>query len=64
MSDEAEYLIYLIEHYALAKGITGDQALSLFERHDLLPYINDMYYTYHSVRVENAIEDLDRQMAV
>ncbi|MDR1495654.1 MAG: DUF3791 domain-containing protein [Clostridiales Family XIII bacterium] len=62
MTDEAEYLIYLIEHYALAKNITGKQALELFEERDLLPYIHDMYYTYHTERVENAIEDLDRRI--
>jgi hypothetical protein len=63
MTDEADYLIYLIEQYALAKGMTGEQAFCIFEQHDLLPYIHDMYYTYHSERVGNAIADLDRRIS-
>jgi len=63
MSEEGKYFIYFIEQYALAKGMTGDRALTLFEKHDLIPYIWDMYYTYHTERVENAIEDIDQRLS-
>jgi hypothetical protein len=35
---------------------------ALFESHDLLPYIRDMYYTYHTETVENAIADIDKRL--
>ena len=63
MSEEGRYLIYLTEQYALAHGIDGGQAMRVFLDHDLLGYIRDVYYTYHVERVENAIADLDRQIA-
>ena len=62
MSEEGRYLIYLTEQYALAHGIDGGQAMRVFLDHDLLDYICDMYYTYHTERVENAITDLDRRI--
>ncbi|MCL1798119.1 MAG: DUF3791 domain-containing protein [Eggerthellaceae bacterium] len=58
MSDQTRYLIYLIEHYALREGITGTEAFTLLEDHGLLPYVHNMYYTYHTERVENAIADI------
>ena len=59
MSDEGRYLIFLTEQYALAHGIDGSRAMRIFLDHDLLDYIRDMYDTYHTERVENAIADLD-----
>ena len=63
MTEEGRYLIYLTEHYALAHGIDGSQAMRIFVDHDLLDYILDMYYTYHTERVDNAIADLDNMIA-
>jgi len=59
LSEESRYFLFLLEHYALYKGIGGAQALDLFEKHNLVEYIYGMYYTYHTQRVENAIEDID-----
>jgi hypothetical protein len=63
MSEEARYLIFLIEHYAAAKGIDGDAVFALFYQNDLMGYIRDRYYTYHTERVENAISDIDSILA-
>jgi hypothetical protein len=62
LSEESRYFLYLVEQYALHKGITGRQALDLFEKKKLIEYIYGMYYTYHTERVENAIDDIDRNM--
>jgi hypothetical protein len=64
MSDEACYLVYLIERYAHHKGIAGSEAFGLFESNNLIPYIYSMYYSYHTERVENALEDIDRMLSV
>jgi hypothetical protein len=63
MSDEARYLIYLIEQYAAGKGLTGEQVFALFDSNNLIPYIYQMYYTYHTERVENAIDDIDNRLS-
>ena len=62
LSEESRYFLYLIEQYALYRGITGKQTLDLFEKKNIVEYIYDMYYTYHTERVENAIEDIDRMI--
>ncbi|MCL2218328.1 MAG: DUF3791 domain-containing protein [Chitinispirillia bacterium] len=60
LSDESRYFIFLLERYALAKGITGVDALDLFEGWGIVDYIYSMYCTYHTQRTENAIDDIDR----
>jgi len=62
LSDKSRYFLYLIEQYALRKGINGKQVLDLFEKENLVDYIYGMYYTYHTERVENAIDDIDRKL--
>ena len=48
MSEESRYFLYLIEQYALNKGITGKETLDLFEKQNLVNYIYGMYHTYHT----------------
>ena len=62
ISEESRYFLYLIEQYALHKSINGKQALDLFEKENIVKYIYDMYYTYHTECVGNAIEDIDRRI--
>ncbi|GHV81993.1 hypothetical protein AGMMS49991_05510 [Spirochaetia bacterium] len=62
MSEEARYLIFLTEQYAAIKGLSGSQVFILFKEKGLLPYIHDMFYTYHTERVENAIDDIGRML--
>jgi len=64
LSEESRYFLYLIEQYALYKGITGKQTLDLFVKQNIVEYIYAMYYTYHTECVENAIEDIDRKIKV
>ena len=62
ISEESQYFLFLLEQYALSKGITGKQALDLFEKESIIEYIYNMYYTYHIERVENAIDDIDKRL--
>jgi hypothetical protein len=64
LSEESRYFLYLIEQYALRKGISGEQTLDLFEKQNLVEYIYSMYYTYHTERVENAIRDIDDRLGI
>jgi hypothetical protein len=63
ISEESRYFLYLIEQYALHKGITGKETLEMFEKENIVEYIYSMYHTYHTESVDNAIEDIDRKMA-
>lgn len=61
LSEESRYFLYLLEQYALNKGITGKQALDIFKKQNIVEYIYSMYYTYHTERVDNAIDDIDKK---
>jgi len=63
MSEEGQYLIFLTEQYAARKNMTGGEAFALFEKKGILPMILGQYYTYHTERVENAVDDIDRMLA-
>jgi hypothetical protein len=62
MKPETQYLTFLVEHYALAHDTTGDKVFAMFDENNLLEYINDRFYPYHTERVENAIEDIDEHL--
>ena len=62
ISEESRYFLYLIEQYSMHKGITGKETLDLFEKQNIIEYIYSMYQTYHTERVNNAIEDIDRKI--
>ena len=62
ISEESRYFLYLIEQYSMFKGITGKETLDLFEKENIVEYIYSMYQTYHTERVDNAIEDIDKRV--
>jgi len=62
LSEESRYFLYLVEQYAMDKKITGKEVIDIFEKQNLVKYIYGMYQTYHTERVYNAIEDIDRKI--
>lgn len=60
MGKEMEFFIFLVENYAEYKNTTGDVVLKLWDRLRLTDFIYDMYERYHTERMENAFEDIDR----
>ncbi|MDR1505834.1 MAG: DUF3791 domain-containing protein [Treponema sp.] len=60
MTEEARYLLFLTEQYAAVKGLPGSQVFNMLKEKELFSYIHNMFYTYHTERVENAIEDIER----
>ena len=61
LSDKAEFFIFLLEKYAEAKGVSAKDALNLWKERGIVDYINDMYEQYHTERIENAIQDIERK---
>lgn len=60
MTKEMEFFIFLIEQYAYYKNTTADEVLKLWDELDLTDYIYDMYELYHTERLENAFEDIEK----
>ena len=55
-----EFYTYCLEKYALAKGLTGLQTLSLFKRYSADDYLIEHYDLLHTQGTGYVIDELDR----
>jgi hypothetical protein len=62
VSNETRFFIFLLEKYAEYKNMPATEVLKLWKKGGLIGYINAMYEQYHTERLENAFEDIDRKM--
>ena len=58
---QSRIFIFLLEKYAEAKGVPAKDALNLWKEKEIVDYINGMYEQYHTERIENAIQDIERK---
>lgn len=63
LSKETSFFIYLLEHYAAFKGMPAGDVLTQWNALGLTDFFYDMYEMYHSETLENAFEDIGRQVA-
>ena len=59
MSKTLKFKTYCIEAYKFAKGMTGKEVIGLFNKYNVLDYINEFYEPLHSVSQSYIIEDID-----
>jgi len=64
LSSEMLFFVYLLEKYAAHKGTTAANVLKTFDEMCLVDYIKQMYPMYHTERLENAFDDIDRKTAI
>lgn len=62
MSKEMDFFIFLLEHYAAEKHTSADKVLKQWDTLHVTDLIYDMYWQYHTERIENAYEDIDRMI--
>jgi len=62
MSKESDFFILLVETYANYRDLKGSEILQLFKEKNLVSYIYDMYEQYHIETLQNAFDDLDKQL--
>lgn len=63
MSEEGKFLIYCIEMYRAAKGISGQEAYELFRSTGADDYVRRSYGALHTTGERYIIEDLDEFLA-
>ncbi len=63
MSAEMDFFIFLLEHYAHQKNRSADQILNTWDEIGITQYVFDMYELYHSERLENAYDDIERKIS-
>lgn len=49
MSKESKFLIYCIERYRYAKGLSGAEVTNLFEKYDIFEYITTYFESLHTM---------------
>ena len=59
MSREAEYLVFAVERYRFAKGLTGAQVAGLFGQYGVSKFILDSYELFHIESEQNMIDAVD-----
>ncbi|GHU74379.1 hypothetical protein FACS189413_19110 [Bacteroidia bacterium] len=64
LSNETYFFLYLLENYAEYKKEETATVLKHFDDSGLTRYINAMYQYYHTERLENAFEDIDRKSGI
>ena len=60
MSKEMEFFIYLLENYANFKHKSASDVLKTWDSHNITGQIYNNYWGYHTEKIENAYEDIDR----
>ena len=63
MSEEGKFLIYCIEMYRSAKGISGQEAYELFRSTGADDYVRRSYGALHTTGEQYILEDLDEFIA-
>ena len=59
MSPEGRFLVYCLEMYRAAKGMTGKQAIELFKQYGVSDYIISCYEALHTTGTNYIVEDID-----
>lgn len=60
MSKEMRFLVFAIEYYRQAKGLTGPEVAALFREKGLSQYVLDNYFLYHIESPDLMVADIDR----
>ena len=64
MSKQSDFFILLLEKYAHYRGLKGSEVLQMFKQKGLISYIYEMYEQYHIETLQNAFDDLDKQLGL
>ena len=59
MSKEGKFLVYCIERYKSAKGLTGIQVSELFSKYSVWDYIYSCFEALHTTGENYIVRDID-----
>ena len=63
MSQSLQFKAFCIEAYRAEKGLSGRDAMELFEKYGVTEYLNTFYDVLHTLGRDYLIEDIDRFIA-
>lgn len=59
MSKELPFIVLCIEEYRHNKGMTGKEAIELFNRYSVCEYIKSFYEALHTTGTKYIVNDID-----
>ncbi len=63
LTPEYRFVIFVLEEYKSAKGLTGKAALELFDKYDVFSYLEEFYPCLHTFGTKYIIMDVDDYIA-
>ncbi len=59
MDHKTDFIIYCIEEYKNAEGLSGKKVIELFNRYRVMEYIRAYYEALHTVGSRYIVEDIN-----
>ena len=63
MSDEGKFLVFCMECYRAAKGMSGREVSAIFDKYGLYDYVMRYFDSLHTTGVNYIVADLDSTIA-
>lgn len=60
MTNTTDFTIYCIEEYKAAQNLTGKCVIEIFNKYDILEYIQKHYNALHTTGKQYIVEDIKR----
>lgn len=64
MDDKTNFVVYCIEEYKAAKGLTGKSVIDLFNQYHVIDYIRDYYESLHTTGKQYIVDDISMYIEV
>jgi len=58
MDEKTNFIVYCIEEYKHAKGISGKAVIELFNHYRVIDYIRDYYEALHTTGRQYIVDDI------
>lgn len=62
MSREGAYMVYCLERYRHARGLTGREVAAYFRKHGLYDYVMKFFGAFHTMGEELVFRELDEHV--
>ncbi len=59
MDEKTNFIVYCIEEYKAAKGLTGKTVIDIFDRYRVIEYIRNYYEALHTTGRQYIVDDIN-----
>lgn len=62
MHTKLNFLVFCVEEYKNAYGISGHEVVKLFDKYEVFTYLQDCYEALHTMGTRAILDDIDEYM--